>query len=361
MTLADISNIRLISQRIEGKGFKTAKEIVSWMGAMQAQDYLMSKWAVGIRLQNSMEAKVEDAINKGDIIRIHVMRPTWHYVSAKDIYWMLELTAPQIKTSLKSRHIGLELSEEAIKQGNRLIEKAFYNKKNITREELAKEFEKAKIKTGDNRLAHFLLLAELDGIICSGQIRDNKPSYALLNERIRYNKVLTREESLAELAKRYFSSRCPATINDFAWWSGLPLKDARRGLELVKSDFVSETIGGQTYWMTPSIISIRKDMPSVHLLPAYDEFLISYRDRSPALSEVNNKKTISANGIFHPVIVINGQVTGLWKRSVVKDKVIIETDSFQTYDEVMQDLVKEQASCYGRFLNKEIEVRYKTD
>lgn len=358
MALTDISNLRLISQQIEGTGFKSPKEIVSWMGAMQAQDFTMSKWAVGMRLQNSTETEVENAIDKGDIIRTHLMRPTWHYVSAEDIYWMIELTAPQIKTSMKSRHIGLELTEKVIAMGNRLIENAFSDKKNVTREEIAKKFKKEKIETDDNRLAHFLLLAELDGIICSGQIINNKLSYALLSERVQHRKILTREEALAELAKRYLLSHCPATKEDFSWRSGLSLTEANRGFESVKSDFICERAGGHIYWLTPYFVSIRKDKPIVHLLPAYDEFLISYRDRRASLSEIDNKKTVSANGIFRPVIVINAQVTGLWKRNTSNNRVIIEITLFKKCTEELGDLIEGKVSDYGRYLSKETGIEY---
>ena len=100
MNLTDIASARLFNQQIEGTKFKTVKDIVGWMGGMQAQDYAMAKWAIGIRLADSIDQEVEAAINHAEIIRIHVLRPTWHFVSADDVYWMLELTAPQIKTSL---------------------------------------------------------------------------------------------------------------------------------------------------------------------------------------------------------------------------------------------------------------------
>jgi hypothetical protein len=356
MTLSDIANIRLISQRIEGTDFRTAKEIVSWMGAMQAQDYAMAKWAIGTRLLNATGASVEDAIDKGEVIRTHVMRPTWHFVTAEDIYWMLELTAPQIKSSMKSRHTGLELTKEVVAQGNKLIENVIAKEKNVTREQIAKVFENSNIRTDDNRLAHFLILAELDGIICSGQIIDNKPSYALLNERVPHKKNLTREESLAELAKRYFKSHCPATINDFAWWSGLPFKDVRQGLELVKKDFVFEAYGDQKYWMTPSFTTFRRDKQSIHLLPAYDEFLIGYRDRSAALTVIDKNKTVSVNGIFYPIIITDGQVAGLSKKKTVKDKMMIEIILFRESNHGFESLIGKEVSDYGRFLNKATEI-----
>ena len=122
--LADIAQRRLSSQQIINSECKTAQDIVAWMGAMQAQNYPMAKWAVGIRLPGSTEQGIESAISKGEIIRTHLLRPTWHLVSPENIYWMLELTAPQIKISLKSRHKDLGLTESIFQKSNAVIRQA---------------------------------------------------------------------------------------------------------------------------------------------------------------------------------------------------------------------------------------------
>jgi hypothetical protein len=356
MTLAELSTLRLISQQIEETKFKTAKEIVGWMGAMQAQDYSMAKWAVGIRLLDSTVNKIEKAYDKGEIIRTHLMRPTWHFVSAGDIYWMLKLTAPQIKSASKSRDKELELTEAIFVKSNNIIEKALSKSKCLTREELKKEFDAAKIKTDNNRLSHLLLRAELDEIVCSGPIKDNKQTYALLSERVPYKRVLTHDESLAELATRYFTSHCPATLKDFVWWTGLPVKKAIKALEFIKSNFISETIHYEKYWLTNSFSVTRYDKASVYLMPAYDEYIISYKDRSASLLFTDSKKAISNNGIFRPIIVVDGQVKGVWKRTINKDKVIIETNLFQPLSRSAKTLIKENAHRFGKFLKKELEI-----
>ena len=201
-----ISKTRLISQKIASPEFKTPSEIVSWMGAMQAQDYLMAKWAIGVRLKDPTDKKVESAIDKGEILRIHILRPTWHFVSADDIYWMLQLSASKIKSSLKSRHSQLELTESVISKCNLIIEKSLSNGSNLTRDELADEFHKTGLRTDENRLSHILFRSEMDGIICSGPIKKNKLTYALLNERVPIKKELSKDESLAELAKVFQQS-----------------------------------------------------------------------------------------------------------------------------------------------------------
>ncbi len=361
MTTTEISNFRLFSQKIALTEFTSAKEIVGWMGAMQAQDFAMAKWAIGLRLLDSTNAKIEKALNKGEIIRTHLMRPTWHFVSADDIYWLLDLTSAKIKSATKSRDKELELSETIFTKCNNIIEKILFNGEHLTREELAKVFNSLNINTDNNRLSHILFRAELEGIVCSGQIKGNKQTYALLCDRVPHKKILSRDESLAELAKRYFTSHGPATLQDFVWWSGLSVTEARRGLEFIQSGFISETIGSSKYWFKDSFSSFRNNTNSVYLLPAFDEYLISYKDRSATLSLIHHKKAVSDNGIFRPVIVVDGQVAGLWKRTIKKDKVVIGTTVFIPEDKVFKSLLTKALMSFGHFLDKGVSLNDEND
>jgi len=359
MNLTDLANIRLISQQIAATTANTAQEVVSWMGALQAQDYAMVKWAVGVRLANSTAPAVEAALDNGDILRTHVLRPTWHLVSATDIYWLLQLTAPQIKASLKTRHKELELSEAALLASYAVLEKALRDGNHLTREELMAELEQAKIVTDASRIYHLLMLAELDGVVCSGATKAGKQTYALLAERAPKPKPLTRDEALAGLAQKYFTSHGPATIQDFCWWSGLSVGQAKRGLDMVKANLIAETIDLQTYWLA-DFGAVAPTGPAVaYLLPAFDEFIISYRDRRAALPLENHSRAVFSNGIFRPVVVINGQVAGTWKRTVKKDKVLVETELFQPPDSVSTDLIEAAAAQFGRFLATKSETSHK--
>lgn len=355
MTLNDISHIRLANQQIAGGKINTAKDIVSWMGAMQAQDYNMAKWAIGLRLHEATDKIVEAAIDKGEVLRTHVLRPTWHFVSADDIYWMLELTAPRIKASLQSRHRELELTEPVYRKSRLLIERVLSGNIHLTREELITAFRKANINVDDNRSSHLLLWAELEGVICSGATKDKKQTYALLEERVTKKHLLPREEALAALALRYFSSHGPATVQDFAWWSGLSLTEARNALEITKTSFVAETIDLQTYWSGNFGTVFPLDPKvSVYLLPAFDEFIISYKDRSAALALEHHNKAVSNNGIFRPTLVVNGTVTGTWKRTIKNKKTIIETSFFEHHTIAMKTLIEEAGVSFGNFLGKEV-------
>lgn len=355
MTINEIARIRLFGQKIEGSAIHSPNEIVRWMGAMQAQDFPMAKWAVGIRLKDKTEKEVTEAYDKGEILRTHVMRPTWHLVVPEDIYWMLDLTAPVIIRSIKSRHSGLELSGEVVSKSLNLFEGLLLKEKNCTRDELALELKKAKIRTDENRMSHLLLLAELNGLICSGPMRGNKITYTLLSERVPEKKTFNREDSLAKLAFRYFSSHYPATIKDFSWWSGLSLTDAKKGLESIKKEFYAKKIDQEEYWLPNSFSAPESSDSVIILLPAYDEFLISYRDRKAALSLLEQKRVVSSNGMFWPTIVWDGQVVGLWKKSLKKQTMLIEAELIQEIDHNEQ-LLKRGIEEFGLFNGKKADL-----
>jgi hypothetical protein len=353
MNIQDIADLRLASQHIAGTKFTSAGELVTWMGALQAQDYAMSKWAVGVRLSNSTNKSIEAAMDKGEIIRTHVLRPTWHLVAAGDVRWMIQLTAPHIKKMVKGRHADLKLTEAVLSKSRKVLEKILRDGNYSTREELIVGFNKAGIATDENRASHIFLAAELEGLICSGPTTGGKQNFGLLDERVPPTKLLSRDEALRSLAKRYFSSHGPATLDDFAWWSGLPAGDAKRALEMVKSGFESETIEGKPYWLAEANVRIKE---SAFLLPAYDEFIISYKDRSATITFDNTKRAVSSNGIFRPVIVVNGQTVGIWKRSIKKDKAIIEMEYFTRPGKAALKMIDEASVRYGLFLEKKIEL-----
>jgi hypothetical protein len=352
--------LRLSNHHVSDEKFKTAKEIVTWMGAIQAQDYNMAKWAVGIRLSGSTGRIVEESIDKGDVIRTHLLRPTWHLVSADDIYWMLELTAPHIKASMRSRNKQLGLIDEIFAKCNDILENALSGGRYLTREELevelADEVANAKTTTEGSRLSHILMQAELDGIICNGPRRGKKITYALLSERVPETEPISRAEAVLKLVSRYFTSHGPATLQDFAWWSGLSVTEARPALESLGADFVCEKAGSHTYWFPKTGQEPGSIEGSLYLLPAFDELIISYRDRSAFLPSDDHSKAISNNGMFKPVILVNGKVAGIWKRTVKKDRVIIEPQFFQSPDEDAIKMFESAAVRYGDFLGKDVEL-----
>jgi hypothetical protein len=353
MTTAEISSSRLANQNISESRFNSPREIVSWMGALQAQDSPMSRWAIGLRIPGTSEATVIEALNKGDILRTHVLRPTWHIVDAENIRWMLKLTGPVIKASMKARHTELELDNILLAKYFSIITEALEKGAHLTKEELTSELAAHNVSFDNNRAYHILMMAELEGLICSGELKKGKITYALLEERSKPVDI-SREEALSRLAGLYFQSHGPATLKDFAWWSGLPARDVKTAMESVKNEFDSFVTGSDTFWLSGDC---KNGKPGeTYLLPAFDEFIISYRDRTASLALVHNRKAVSDNGIFRPVIVMNGQVTGLWKRAIVKDKVVIEPEFFVRQNRKTRESVAMAAESFGKFLGKRIEL-----
>jgi len=320
---------------------------------MQAQDVAMVKWAVGMRLATGTEQKVNEALDDGEILRTHVMRPTWHLVTPEDIRWMLALTSPQIKSLTKSRHKDFGLTEAIFSKSRKIIEKLLRDGNHSTREEIIPILNKANINTDENRASHIFATLELNGLICSGKTKNGKQTFALLDERAPQMKSFDKEEALATLAQRYFTSHCPATLDDFAWWSGLTKTNSKRALEMVKPKFVSEVVEGKTYWFSESLLKPSKK-ESAYLLPAYDEFIISYKDRSATLTFENHKRAVSVNGIFNPTIVVNGETIGVWKRRFKKDTVMIEFEFFEKPNKATLGMIEKEEIRYAEFLGTKI-------
>jgi len=199
MKFSEIAKLRLTNQQVSFSKFKKPEEIVSWLGAMQAQVFPMAKWAIALRLKNVNEEKIENAFNEGKILRTHMLRPTWHFVTPQDIRWMLTLTAPRVHALNAYYYRKFELDRTVFKRANNIIIKNLRDGKTLTRAVLNKVLSQAKIKADNLRLIYIFMQAELEGIICSGP-RDGKQfTYALLDERVPLPKTLHPEEQLAEL------------------------------------------------------------------------------------------------------------------------------------------------------------------
>jgi hypothetical protein len=344
-----IAHQRLHNQHISAPSFQKPEEVVRWMGAVQAQDYFGALWAVGLRMQRATAAEVEQAMADGRIIRTHPMRDTWHFVAADDIHWLLALMAPGRITRNGPWYRRLELDEATIAASQAVFAKTLQGGKSLIRRELAATLEQAGISTQGLRLTFLLARAEIEGVICSGPRRGKQFTYRLLDELVPTYKTFERDEAIAELARRYFTSHGPATVQDFVWWSGLKVAEARAGLAMVKSHLTHEVIDGQTYWRSPFTPSAQNLAETAYLLPSYDEYTVSYKDRSaifdgPRASQLDRETTI-----LNPTIVIDGRVVGLWARTIQKDAVIITPKLFTPLNQVEKQAITAPAECYAAF------------
>ena len=353
----DIVRYRLYNQFLSQTDITEPAEVVKRLGAVQSQDFAGGKWALGLRMKGATDAGLDQEFNQGKILRTHILRPTWHFVAPQDIRWMLSLSAPRVHMVNGFMYRQQGLDKEIIHKSYKVLENVLQGNKQLTRTELGSAFEKAGIKNAAGiRLSYFMMSAELDGIICSGARKGKQFTYALLEERVPAVKTLGREEALAELTRRYFATRGPATLHDFTWWSGLTMTEAKDGIESVKSQFVSEEIDGRTYWFDSSISPVKEKSPTAHLLPNYDEYFIGFKDRSAIGAAVRQAGIIGDDSAFLAhVIVLDGQLVGGWKRTLKKNAVQVEMTLVIDLTKAQERAVEEAASRYGEFLQLRVQ------
>lgn len=354
MTFQEISHHRLVSQKLYKTSQSSPQEIVKHLGAMQAQDYAMAKWAIGSRCDAS-EKEIQEAIDSAKIIRTHILRPTWHFVSADDIYWMLDVSGPQVQkmTISSAKKYGYDLNK--LNQINETIGKLLSGNNHLTREEIMQELNIKKSSNQDFLAAAIMMHAELDGLVCNGKMKGKQITYALLEERVEKPKTkLTKEEGLAKLAQRYFESHGPATLQDFSWWSGFPPTICKSIINAIELQLNSILIDNQTFWFGKDFSNQDVFRESVHFLPAFDEILISYKTREASILLEHQSKAFTNNGIFKPIILENGKVIGTWKRTIKKDHAKIETDFFSETEVSKKNILFEGLKAFENYLGTKI-------
>lgn len=358
MTSPDIARERLHNQHVSRPAFEKPAEVVAWLGAVQAQDYLGALWATGLRMRGAVEADIEQALASKKIVRTWPMRRTLHFVAAEDVRWMLELLTPRIvaASALRSQRIGLD--EATFTRCKKLFVRALEGGRQLTRKALYEVLERANISTANYCGLHILSRLSQDGLLCFGSREGKQQTFALLDEWAPTARTMQRDDALAELTRRYFNSHGPATLQDFVWWSGLRTADARAGLEMVKSQFIQEAAGGQTYWLSSSMPTAKDASPTAYLLPPFDEYTVAYRDRSAVLNPLYAKQVNTGNGVFSPIIVVDGQVAGTWKRALRKNSVAIKLSYFNKLNRAQTRAVAEAVSRYGEFLGVPVELLF---
>jgi Winged helix DNA-binding domain len=350
MPRLDICGQRLANQQLGKQTVDKPSEVVRVLGAVQAQDYPFAKWGLAQRTRGATDAMVEKELDDGVILRTHVLRPTWHFVAAADIRWMLALTGPRVRGALASYDRTLGLDEAVIRRSRAVITKALQGGKQLTRAELALAMQRARIPTdGPFRLARLVMHAESDALICSGARRGKQFTYALLEERVPPAKPLDRDEALSELAKRYFHTRGPATVDDFAWWSGLTKSDARRGVQAVESDLEHLVIGARAYWF-PTSAPFKARTPFARLLPNYDEYFIGLKDRSAMMATLTEGGVKGVTFLGGHILTINGQIRGGWTRILKGQTAIIELKVHGTLTAAEHRAVAKEVKRFGVFL-----------
>jgi hypothetical protein len=353
----EIVNRRLANQHLTRDPLPTPTHVVQALGAVQAQDYAGARWALAQRMGHATDAEIEKSFDAGEILRTHVLRPTWHFITPNDIRWLLELTAPRVHAFNAFMYRRMELDSAVFKKSSAVLEKTLHGGKHKTRAELAKALDDKGIATRDGvRLGLLLMHAELEGLVCSGPRRGKQFTYALLAERAPRAKQLNREEALYELSRRYFSTRGPATAQDFAWWSGLKLSEARKGVEMAQAELHREQVEKQTFWY-PASAPPGKKSPTAHLLPNYDEYFIGYQDRRAFGARLGQRTSAELNRtLYSHLVFIDGQIVGRWRRTSKKEAVRVEMDILTTLTAAEQRALTSAAHAFATFVGAPLEL-----
>jgi hypothetical protein len=288
---------------------------------MQAQEYALAKWSVAQRCTGATAADIDRAIADGTILRTHVLRPTWHFVHRDDIRWLLDLSGPRVQAMAQYRHRQLGITTAIAQQSSAAFAAALEGGNHLTRRELAAVLQRSGIATEGQIIAHLVMNAELEAVICSGVPRGKEQTYALLDERAPDSTWLPRDEALAELTSRYFRSHGPATLKDFQWWSMLSAADARRGIRMAGDDLQSVDMGGRTYWLDPTLPVPRATSPVVQLVQQYDEFLVGYSE-SRCAADIAGR--LPRGETLTRAIVLDGQMVGRWRRPAGRKDMEVE-------------------------------------
>jgi hypothetical protein len=353
MKFDDIGRLRVDAQGIASARFRTPRDVVAWLGAIQTQDFAGAKWSIGLRVPGATEAEVDRAIAACEIVRTWPMRGTLHFVAAQDIHWMRALLTPRVLATHVRRHEELGLSVAVMVRCRKIFEKALGGGKHLTREPLSALLEKSGISMTPSRSYYIFWRLAQEGVICFGIHEGKQPTFTLLEEWVPTKAAIEREESLAELARRYFTSHGPATTQDFAGWSGLVAADVKLAIELAGPKLRHEKIGGKVYYMAFDARTPSPESKRIFLLPGFDEFMLGYRDRSPSLEPKHAAKIVpGSNGVFTGTVIEAGRVIGTWKRAMVRDEVVVELRPFAKFSAAQKKQIETCAADYGEFLGR---------
>lgn len=344
-----IARWRLRTQRLVGVGWDDPAAVVEGLLAVQAENQPQALWAVAARCGDPPPAAVTAALDRGELLRTHVVRPTWHLVRPDDIAWLVELTAPRIRASFRQVQRSVGLADADLDRALDVQVAALTGQVHRTREEMGQVLAAAGLPGEGQALGLLLTHAELEGVTCSGVTRDGTHTWALLAERAPHARRLEREAALAELVRRYVGGHGPATERDLAYWATLTLRDVRAGLALAAEGLASFDHDGRTYWH-------RADDeppgdggdPPGHLLQILDEMYRGYQDSrwvldADGLAERGRTATTG-------MALLDGQVVGEMRRTLRADTVTFEVTALRSLTAAERTALQQAADRYGAWL-----------
>lgn len=347
METRDIARLRMRNQHLWETSLPTPEDVVHRLVAMQSQEYPIAKWSVAQRAEGIGDADMDQAFADGTILRTHLLRPTWHFVLPSDIRWLQELTAPRVHALNAHYYRKLGLDDDLFARSNALLAEVLAGGRHLIRKELGVELNRAGIDASGSRLGYVMMRAELDAVVCSGAMRGKQHTYALLDERAPNATSLDREEALAELTRRYFTARGPATLKDYMRWSSLTAADGRTGLDMVGSELQQEVVDGRAYWFADVSPGADRTSKRIDLVQVYDEVVMSYTESRDALTGDSIARDDA--GFMHAVL-LGGRWIGRWRGVRSQGSIVIETSLDRPLDRLEARALDAAVERYGRFL-----------
>ena len=306
--------IRLLNQQLAAPQYGDPAQVVSHMGAIQAQEYRMMRWAVAMRTRRPSAQAFKVAYDDGRIIRLHLMRGTWQLVAADDYWWMLDLCAPKsiavIRGWMSSNRITIPDAE--LMSIRDVLAQTAADKGSVTKEDIVQALAERDICMDAHRLSYHIRMAELSGTLCSGDLLPMKATYALAADKVGPRNAIDHDEALMRFARKYFQSRQPATLEDFVWWSGLNIGDCRKGIALLGNTIHAVKWKGREFYLTDDCRTRGFRKGKCLLIPPYDEYLIGYKSRDIVLATEHTHRAHNNSGIFQPIIAHDGIICGNW-------------------------------------------------
>ena len=341
---------RLLSQQLICPQFTAPHDVVAWMGMMQAQDYRMMRWAVAMRTRRPSAQAFERDFNEGRIVRAHLFRTTWQLVSGEDYGWMLELCRESALKGLRGwmNTNGVSIPEAEQYTVQQVFADVLSRSRSVLKSDFAAALEDRGLVMTDQRLSYHIRLAEYAGMLCSGDLTPLKKSYALVTDKLPQTQFLPRDEALALLARRYFQSHSPATLEDFAWWCGLGLNACRKGMDAIGAELARERWKRLELYFHRDIRTHGFRSGRVHLLPPYDEYLIGYKSRRVVLHPDHSHHAHNNRGIFWPVLLQDGEVIGNWSTSSSQ----VDMDIFYPDIQLNEEALQTEISRLKRFTTR---------
>jgi winged helix DNA-binding protein len=353
----EIARWRLRSQHLVSPHAGSAAAVVRSLLAVQAENPSQAAWAVASRAQHREASELEALLDQGSVVRTHVLRPTWHFVAAEDIGWLLELTVPRIRPLIERQLSDAHgLAGAGLDRVASVVLQAVSERSDQTREQLADRLRGQGIEPHGQMLMLLLAFLELDRLICSGRRLERAHTYAAFADRVPSSRRLDRDEALAELTLRYFTGHGPATERDLAYWATLTIGDVRRGLTQVRDRLGCFDHDGRTFWHAPGDRPPAGRLaPAGHLLQILDEVYRGYQDSRMVL----DSEGIVPGGRETAIgmAIVDAQMVARMKRTVGR-RVVFEIIPYNgTLRPAHRSCVEQAAARYADFLGLDHEVR----